>query len=234
MKKLTKVDRVKTVGEALELQDLGVDIIGVSVNNISVYSDNRVLTLDSIYTISNALKKAKLAVEIPADYDDLPKLIDKIRPSYIQISEQTLLSVDKARELQKKDVGIIYSGIEASYDDDPSWILSRYTDGIMLNTSFYQLDLLGDVKNAWDFFKMEIPKYPDELQIIDIVNVGNQFPLIISLDFQKNNVREIVQRIPSIQGICLPLSEKSSREDIHYFNYQSVLEILKELQEQNS
>ena len=116
------------------------------------------------------------------------------------MSGTELLPKEEVKKLAGKDIGIVYSGIEASYEDDPSWILSRYIEQENLNTSFYQIDLLGDMKNSWNFFKSESPNYPDELQIKDVIKLGEQFPLILSLDFHKDNILEIITSLHSSKG----------------------------------
>ncbi len=73
----------------------------------------------------------------------------------------------------------------------------------------------------------ESPNFPDELQLSDIENLGQKSPLLLSLDFNKSNVFEILKSFPSIKGINLIIAEKANREDIHFFSYQSVLDILR-------
>ena len=223
---IKKVDRVSSINEALELQDLGVNIIGVSMNDIAIYSDNRALNLKSVFQIKNVLQTSKLAIEIPTNYPDIISLIDEIGTDYIQILGNEILPIGIRRELKLKGVGIIYSGIEASYEDDPSWIMSKYKDIEELNASFYQIDLLGDIENSWKFFKTESPHYPEELQILDIVNIGKKLPLIITLDFNKENIFEIISSLSSVKGVALTLSESPNRNDIHCFDYPVVLDVL--------
>lgn len=231
MNKIIKVDRVHNINEALRLQSLGVDIIGVSVCHSHLYSENRTIDLESISHINNILNQTKLAVEVSYNYSELLKLVDSISPSFIQVSGNKLLTMKNVRILKQRGIGIIYKDIEVSYDDDPSWILSGYLDQEEGKASYYQVDLLGDVENSWGFLELESPYYPEELQISDIVSLGRDNPLIITLDFSRNNISKIVSSFPSIKGIALTLSEKLEQKDSHTFKYQSVLNLLETIKE---
>ncbi len=231
MRKLKKVDRVNSVEEALQLQNIGVDIVGISMNSKSFWKDDRLVSRETALAIRKVLDKSKLAceVELHSGLFDM-SIIDEIGLDYVQVSGNDLISIEFRRQLQAKNIGIIYSGIEASYEDDPSWILSRFEGVPELNAAYYQIDLLGDIENSWEFFKNESPNYPDELQINDIVEIGEKFPVIITLDFDVNNVKEVIKNMPSIQGICMPLGETCSRNDIHYFDNMHTMNVMNSLE----
>lgn len=227
MSKIIKVDRVASVQEALELQKLNVDIIGVTLNENNLYSDNRVLDFESALSIGKKLDSSKLSLELPSNgYKDILKNVEMSKVSYIQVPQNVKLTIEEIEFLSKKNIGVIYSGIEASYEDDPAWILSQYTSSQNSDVSFYQIDLLSDMENAWEFLKNESPLYPNELQINDILSLGNMYPLIISLDFNKENINEIIHNFSSVKGFVFVLSEKSNRDDIHFFSYSFVSRIL--------
>ena len=63
----------------------------------------------------------------------------------------------------------------------------------------------------------------------DINELGKNFPIMITLDFMPNNILEIITQVPKIKGINMTLAESSNKNDIHYFNYFSVLDILSTL-----
>lgn len=225
MNKVIKVDRVCTIAEALELENLGVDIIGVTLNNTSVYPDNRVLNFECVSMISNVLTSTKLAIEVSYNCSNLFELIEEMKPSYIQISGTELIPIEQVKKLIEENVNLIYAGINASYQDDPSWILSRFIDSYS-NVSFYQVDLLADIENSWEFFKSESHNYPEELQTADIVKLGEEFPLLVSLDFNKGNVFEIIEVFSSARGVVLTLSDVIDMNNRHSVSYESVIELL--------
>jgi hypothetical protein len=232
---IRKVDRIKSLNEALELESIGVDMITVSLNDGGMFSDDRVLDKAVVFSIREGIKKAKLVGEVNFSYDisNVRSFLYDVDFDFIQVVGPELPSLDIRREIQAKEIGIIYGGIETSYEDDPSWILSKYNQVPELNASFYQVDLLGDIDNSWHFLNLESPNYPEELQIKDIVKLGEHFPLIISLNFCSDNIIEIVNNFSSIRGINMILGEFPKRNDFHYFDYATVLETLKILNKTN-
>jgi len=230
-KLLKKVDRIKSVQEAVELQYLGVDLIGVSLNQDMRFSDDRCINMDLVINVKKELTSAKLVGEIIVgkDFTQTLSLIDEINFDYVQVTENLIPPIEFRRELIKRQVGIIYAGIEATYDDDPSWILSGFKNKSELNEAFFQIDLLGNIKNSWDSFCRESPQYPEELQIDDIEEIGKEFPLFIALDYNENNVLEIINRLPSIKGISMVLGKCTNICNIHCFEYASVIEVMGKL-----
>ena len=225
---LKKIDRVKSVEEAVELQRLGVDLIGISLSEKFIFDDNRVVKIDMAIAIRGKLKKSKLVGEVSVGQGlrEVIFLIEEIGLDYVQLVEYVLPSIEFRQELERRGVGIIYSGISVSYDDDPAWILSKYENVSDLNAAFYHLDLLGDMENSWNFLKQESPQYIDEFQIDDIDKIGEGFPLLITLDYTVDNVCEIADRISTARGISMTLGESPKRNNIHCFTYSSVLDVL--------
>jgi len=225
---ITKVDRVSTVKEAIKFQELDVDIIGISLSKNINFIDNRDIGEDAALEIIKALNKAKSVVEISVNnnLNQILDMIKKLEVDYFQPLGKEILPIDFRKELYKKGVGIIYSDIQVSYDDDPSWILSSFLSEEKLNSCYYQIDILGDMENSWQFLKRDCPQYPEELQIDDINNLAQQYPLLITLDFSTDNLLQIIKSMPNIKGVSMILGDNPCRNDIHNFQYSEVLNIL--------
>lgn len=234
MKKIIKkVDGVKSIAEALELQKLGVDLIGVSINSNLIFGDDVIVDKQIIIAIKGGLEQSKLVGCISMNFEEeaMLALIDEVGFQYIQFIGLILPSIYFRKELGKRKIRVIYSGIMASYDDDPSWILSRYEDESDLNVLYYHVDLLGYVEDSWDFWKNISPQYKDQLQIADINELALKFPLLITLDFSVENIHQIIDQIPTVKGISMMITEEFERNDVHFFSYSSVIAILEELNE---
>jgi uncharacterized membrane-anchored protein len=54
------------------------------------------------------------------------------------------------------------------------------------------------MENSWQFLRTECPQYPEELQIDDINNLAEQYPLLVSLDFSTDNLLQIIKSMPNI------------------------------------
>ena len=232
-----KVGRVKSVDEAVMLEKLGANLIGFSLSHNFKFEDKRIVTKETVLSIQKTLKKAKTFVEISLENSDtysIIKLAEKLNFDYIQPVGQTIPPLTLRETLSKENIGIIYSNIEVSHDEDPTWILSRYQDEKNLNASFFQIDLLPEYQNSWHFLNNESPEYPEEIQIEDISELGIENPLLLTLNFNPDNIFNIFEKIPSIRGISMEIGNTPTRNDFHYFKYFEVIEILRRLQERNT
>ena len=233
---LKKVDRVKDINEAIQLEKLGVEFIGVSLIDDPRFTDNRKVSEETALSIRNAVKKSTLVGEISlnGDSEQVLSLIKKIDFDYVQVWENQIIPEEFKQELSKLNIGIVYSNIEASYEDDPSWILDDSNIFQKINSTFFQVDLLGDMKNSWNYLKQEAPNYYDEeLQIEEINCLAEQYPLFITLDYTPVNVLDIISKLSAIKGITMTIAKSSQRNDIHYFNYLTILDILYKLKREN-
>lgn len=77
-----------------------------------------------------------------------------------------------------------------------------------------------------EFLRTECPKYPEDLQINDINNLAEQYPLLITLDFSADNLLQIIQSMPNIKGVSMILGDNPCRNDIHHFQYSEAVKIL--------
>ena len=106
---------------------------------------------------------------------------------------------------------VFFSNIIADYDTDPSWILSRYKDLLNLNNTFFQIDLIEQMDDAWCFLKHLNSEDCNELTISDIINITLKHNIILNLNFTESNFSEILQAFPHICGVAFSLDQKSIR-----------------------
>ncbi len=231
---IKKIDRVSTIEEATRLEDVGANLIGVPLFKNPRFNDEKIVTEDIAISIRQALKTAKVVGEVIVgrNFSETLKLIRKVGVDFVQPIEHEIPPRQFRDELLKDGIGIIYSNIEATYDDDPSWILSRFLNEAELNASYYQIDLLGNVENSWEFLKEECPRYPEELQIKDINDLAKDNSLLITLNYSTDNILEILDYLPNIKGISMVLGNKCQENDIKCFEFTTVLKILNKLKNQ--
>lgn len=231
MKKIIKIDRIKNIKEALELQNLGVDIICVSLCDNPMYRDDRIISIRRAIKIREKVDKCVYVGEffVQENYKEILRVISKIGFDMIQISTHLLPPIEFVEQLNSMDIKIIWAGITPSNDTDKSWILMRYEEYFRFE-HFFQLDLLGDLYNAWNHLKLETPKYPDyELQISEICELAKEHNIFVTIDFTKENIIEILHSLYSIKGITIPISKSTNRNDVHFFYYHEVIELLRHM-----
>ena len=233
---IRKVDRVSTVEEALQLQSLGVEMIGTVIDSDENFNDNRVIPDVTAFEISQRLSSSKFVVELSVKdhFDETLERVEKLGVDYLQPLENRILPLDFQKTLSQKGIGIIYSNIEVSYDDDPSWILSPFLDEYNVDLSYYQIELLGDIENSWHFLQKECPTYSEELQISDINQIAKQHPLLITLDYSPENILDIINFMPQIKGVSMVLGSNPMKNNLHFLQYSKVLEILDLMKQKSS
>lgn len=216
-----KVDRVQSLEFAKKLEGLGVNLIGISLAQFT--------PKDMILLRRNLSQDIKIALEISSreDLSLAAELIVEYQIDYLQIPQRIYCSIKKSIERNK--IPVILSGLEASYDDDPSWILPLVKDKSTI--AFYQIDLLPDMVDSWNFLKQETPQFQNELQINDLVVLGQQAPLLITTNFSSDNVEEIIYSLPSAQGVFLTIS--SEEKFAHSFTENDLIKILEALKKKS-
>ena len=127
---------------------------------------------------------------------------------------------------------LVYSHIGIDHDEQPSWHFSPLDDPTVLPASYYIVDLLPDMENAWHVLTHESPAFPDELQIDDINAVAQERSLLIAVDFSTENLDDILTSLPHIKGICLRLgSPRREGLGLHAMEANTALALLAILHE---
>lgn len=146
MTKIIKVDRIQSVTEAVQLEQSGANIIGVSIAENTRFNDTRKITVDTALSIKKSLQNAKYAGEVNFDWEvsqiiELSKYLgfDFVQPNDHNISDQKYLQSLAAEKIQ-----IIYPYIEVSHDSDPSLVFSRFEGQKELNAAYFQIDIFSD------------------------------------------------------------------------------------------
>ncbi|NJL01630.1 MAG: hypothetical protein HC910_14110 [Spirulinaceae cyanobacterium SM2_1_0] len=230
MPRITKVDRVCSPDEAITLQDKGVSFIGVSMTKDIRFKDSRRVSLEEAVAIRDVLRDGvSFSVELPIAYlngsENNP--IASLDFDYIQVDAHELTYIDYMEHYQSLgDSKLVLSGIDVSYDSDPSWILSGVAQEFMRSGTIFQIDILPEISNSWEFLKTECPKFSEDLQLADLDYLASQFQILFTTDFSQENLSELSILIPNNFGIYLVLGEHSVREDVHFFSYSEVLRIL--------
>lgn len=228
---LVKVDRVRSVNEAAAVEELGAGLIGVALDPDPRFADERTVSMDLAGAIGKSLSRARFVIELDfrADPVSAGRMAQAVGADLVQPITGAIPPPEVRAALRRAGVGIVYAGIEIAHDDDPSWVLSRYADTPELNAALFQVDVLPEYRNAWEFLRDESPEYEDEFQIEDLNQLGRTHALVASLNFTPQNVTEIVATLPGIRGIALTLADDATRVDLHFIRYEAALEVLRAL-----
>lgn len=240
---LVKVQRVRSADEAMTLERLGVDIIGVSLapeHGAGLFDDDRALSVAAAEAVGQSLTRARLALALADPVtDDAAEVLDLARrcaAAHILVPAFDLPAPAVTHALAAARIGLIVGRLDASHDDDPGWILSPLDD---LNGELdeglddasavtAEVQLLPDHDGAWHFLTTECPKFPDDLQLADIEALAHTRSLLVSVDATPGNVHDILQTLPSIQGISLTLGTLTAgRYDVHVIGFDDAAAVVR-------
>ncbi|MBM2618264.1 hypothetical protein JIG36_22140 [Actinoplanes sp. LDG1-06] len=228
---LIKVDRVRSVDEALALEKAGADLLGVDLTPDPRFEDRREITVEQAAAIDGALSRASLVPLL--ELDDEPARILRIAQAMharmVQPVRTVLPPAEVRARLSAAGIGIVYGGIEIAHDDDPGWVLSAYKDEPDLEVSFFQADVLPEYRDSWAFLRDQSPEYEEEFQIADLDDLAAGHPMLVGLDFAPVNVREIIENLPHVRGLVFTLAERARREGVRFHSYAEALGTIRAL-----
>lgn len=228
---IIKVDRVKTLDELKELHNCNVDIIGIDLGEDStLFCDERTLSTNEALRIVKEIKGTKLAIWASLENPNLISVLEDVRPDYLQISVNELRMPSNLEKLKVllPQTKIIYADIRVSFDDDPSWVLSMIPLWARQKDSIYQIDFFGDMEGSWDQVSGE-PEYVEEFNLNDVKTLCNDYRVIGSMDYNENNLDEILKTVPELSGVAFILAENANIDDFHFFSFERTKELLKSI-----
>jgi hypothetical protein len=225
---LVKIDRVRSVDEAVAVERLGVGMVGVALGPDPRFDDDRAVPVELAAEIGKSLRHATLvaAMDLGGDPGRVLRIAGSAGAGLVQSGSGAVPPPEVRAALAGAGIGIVYAGIEISHDDDPSWVLSRYADVPDLGAVLFQADVLGEYRDSWRFLLEESPAYPEEFQIDDLNQLGREHDLVATLDFTPANVAEIAAGLPGIRGVALPLGDRAARGDVHRFTFDEAVAVL--------
>ncbi|MFR9779620.1 hypothetical protein ACL02O_26625 [Micromonospora sp. MS34] len=222
---------MRSVAEAVAVEELGSAMVGVALDADPRFADDRAIPMELAGEIGKALSRAKFVVELDFRNDPIDALrrAEALRPDLVQPITGAIPPTDVRAALGRSGIGIAYAGIEIAHDDDPSWVLSRYTGTADLDAALFQVDVLPEYQNSWEFLRDESPEFEDEFQLEDLNQLGRTHDLVAGFNFTPRNAPEIVAALSGVGGIALTLADHATRQDLHFLRYDAALEVLRAL-----
>ncbi|WP_143234597.1 hypothetical protein [Paractinoplanes atraurantiacus] len=226
--KLFKIDRVRSVEEAVEVDRLGADLIGVAIDRDPRFDDGRYVRAEEVASIAAAVRQAEVVVMMDL-LDDPGRVLDIVRMAEVRSVQPIAgrippLAVRGA--LREIGVGIVYGGIEIAHDDAPEWVFDLHDATPQLDVEFFQVDLLPEYRDSWAFLRDRSPEFPEEFQVADLNAFARDRPLLIGLDFTVDNIGEISAALPEVRGFAVTIGDGATRSGVHSHSYNQSLKVL--------
>lgn len=231
MNKLIKVDRVHTPHEAAELERLGAGLLTVDLASDPRFADDRGLALDQAVEIGRALQRATLVPVLDLNTVEPRRALEVAKALGARSVQPVIRSVPPrpVRDLLSGEgIGVAYGGIEINHDDDPAWIFSAFDGQENLGATFFQVDVLPEYTDSWEFLRDSAPEH-EEFQIADLDDLAGRYPIVAGLDWTPENVYEILASVPNLRGLSFTLAERARFGGVRFFSYDDVVATLRAL-----
>ncbi len=215
-----KVDGIVNVEDVPSLRDIGVSILGISVADAANLERLRHIVSDDYTDVCYRFDLRKITD------DECVKVCEMQQPLAVDFVGHFLPTKEVCEALLAKGINVFFSNIEASYDTDPSWILSRHHKLLALKNTNYQIDLLEQTEDAWRILRDVVSEDRDELTVADIDLITKKQCVFLNLNFTPSNVTEIWKRIPNARGISFSLEQSSFRR---WYTTQMIKEVVNRL-----
>ncbi|MEU4238633.1 hypothetical protein [Actinoplanes sp. NPDC026619] len=228
---LIKVDRVRAADEAVALEKLGADLLGVDLTPDPRFDDGREIPVEQAVGIYAVLERATLVpmMDLADDPDRILRIANSLHARFVQPVGRAVPPAIVRAALSEAGIGIVYGGVEIAHDDDPGWVFSDYTAEQDLGASFFQADVLPEYRDSWAFLRDRAPEYEDEFQIADLDQLASEYPLVVGFDFTPGNVREILGALPRVRGLVLTLGDHARRGGVRFHSYLDTIDTLQVL-----
>ena len=220
---MAKVDSVGSAEDVAFCRDIGVSYLGIPVTDISDLERIRHTVSDDF---SDVCYRFDLR-EIPED--ECVKFCQLRQPSAVDFVGHFLPKKATCEDLLSKRSKVFFSNIEASYDTDPSWILSRHHELLGLENTIFQIDLLEQTEDAWVILRGVVSEDRDELTIADIDKITKQQDTFLNLNFTSSNFSEILESFPHTRGVTFSLEQSNFRR---WYTLQQIEDVIRGLSQQ--
>jgi len=221
---IVKIDQLAERGDVEFCRQIGANYIGIPIANASELERLAQLTGGDASDVSLRLDLREISE------DESVKICRQQRPKSVDFVGHFVPSKATCDCLLSEGFELFFSNIEASYDTDPSWILSRYEELWGLERTSFQVDLLEQTEDAWRILRDEVSDEYDELSIEDINSLSQQHNLVVNLNFTPRNICEIMRCLPRVLGVALSLETCGFRRSYSLEEVKEIIEAIPQVE----
>jgi hypothetical protein len=138
--------------------------------------------------------------------DNIVSTLEILTPTYIELNggydtDTYFLGnkyVDKSR--------VILSGIRADHDMDPSWILFWNSDFDFPEKFIYEIELIQDLKDPFNFLLSNNNPNNDGLGLNDFSELTINYQILFEIDIFDKTIFPLVSLLPNCLGIAIDVN----------------------------
>lgn len=234
-----KISGIKNEFDFFEISKFFVDIYSFDSGHIDLLKKiddlNAAKSLKFYGSSTNNKKNSDLVLwnHLKSDSSKLDELISQYNVNIFEVTQNLISDIKEEflflKSIREKGVKLIYSGLDWSHDFYPASPFDTFSEQELKLFEYYQIELLTDYTDSWNFFKNECTQQngcdltPEDIQIL-----SEKHPIILSLDFNLNNIFDILNYYPNIKGINLSITSENHFYE-HVQTKENIIEVLKAL-----
>ncbi|MDJ1473415.1 hypothetical protein [Xanthocytophaga flava] len=229
---ICKVNRVSSVAEAKYLEDVGVDIIGITVNRLKKDDpvekyDSRAISYEEAIRIRKSLSNAKLCIhehwysyfDDSFDTNAFKKVWSELRPDYVNVHVQLANLHWKDSDIKswiesvnKYDLPLIVFGEGVGYDTPLYWDIDDLK--LFNNLAYMEMWCQSIVQSSWCYFQSEevlgIKQSETSDVLLDtVIDYFAQMPVLVCDEFVIESLLSDLQRVKA-KGISVSLESTAT------------------------
>ena len=184
--------------EARLLEAGGADVIGVFLGD---QPDSRVLDEEAALSVCRAVSVAKICVEHRSGTPDLG-LARRLGARWIQVPWNQAAPQSWRKQLAAEGVGWVLGRVPADEDDDPEWVVSRWTGYNDPAPDWVHVEVFPDLTDGWPTL---LDSSADEVDAADLDRMAAERPLVFSLPLTEERIPLALGLFPHAYGFALTL-----------------------------
>lgn len=198
---LIRVHGVVSPDEAIWLEALGVDLIGVVVGEPA---EGRIVSGETARQIAGYLTRARLCVEPSANLDLTPDEAHRMGAALVAVPWGREVPRAWREALAYLGLGWALVRVPADEDDDPSWVKSRIEEAGAPGPAWVEVEVCPNLEDGWSFIR---EPHESELDAADLDELARFHAILYSLAFRPDNVRSIREVLAHAKGFSFTLAD---------------------------
>lgn len=191
---------VASPDEARRLESAGADVIGVLLGD---RSDGRVLDEESATPVSRAVGEADVLVEFLSRTAADAVVARRLGARWAQVPWNDPAPEAWREQLAVGGVGWVLGRVPADEDDDPEWVVHRWTDYGKPGPDWVHVEIFPSLTDGWPLLQ-ELSV--DEVDAADLDRMAAERPIVFSLPLTVERAPQARALLPHAHGFALTLA----------------------------
>ena len=220
---LLRVHGVVSTEEAIWLESLGVNLIGVVVGEPAA---GRIVSGETALRIAGHLTRARLCVEPGAGIDLAPEEAHRMGAAFVEVPWGREVPRAWREALAHLGVGWALVRVPADEDDDPSWIRSRIEEAGTPDPAWVEVEVCPNLEDGWSVIR---EPHESELDATDLDELARFHEVLYAPAARPDNIRAIREALAHAKGFSFTLADGEGVAGAHRYGTEELRSLLEQL-----